>query len=137
MGAEAAAILKSAPKVTLATSVNQLVDFAVKDVDATGWQHVGYEVPGRGFVPEAKVCRVKNGIAANYLEPYMRRRDPDCMVIGDAKPTDKPTYREWFGAEFDGMRADTFAWLAGQPLAVFAFHAGGAGKSADAMVDRP
>ncbi len=135
--AEAAAILKAAPKVTLATSVHQLVEFSVKDADATGWQHVGYEVPGRGFVPEAKVCRVKNGIAANYPEAYMRRRDPDCMVIGDSKPTDKPTYREWFGCEFDGMRSETFEWLSKQPVAVFAFHAGGAGKSADAMVIAP
>ena len=40
-------------------------------------------MPGKGRVVEAVACRVKNGISANYLEPYMRRRDPDCMVIAD------------------------------------------------------
>ena len=121
--AEVAAILEAAPKVTLASTVKELADMSVRDADAEGWQHVSYEVPGKGSVCEAKVCRVKNGISANYLEPYMRRRDPDCMVIGDRYPTDKPTYGEWFGCEFDAMRQETFAWLSRQPLAVFAFHA--------------
>jgi hypothetical protein len=40
-----------------------------------------YDIPNRGKVVEALVCRVRNGISANYTEPYMRRRDPDCMVI--------------------------------------------------------
>jgi len=31
---------------------------------------------------------VRNGIVANYPEPYMRRRDPDCdlnLVVGTAR----------------------------------------------------
>ena len=99
--AEAAAILQACPGFTVATDVEQLADLAVCDA-VHGWHTVEYEVPGRGRVAEAKVCRARNGIAANYFEPYMRRRDPDCMVIGDARPTDKATYRERFGQDFDG-----------------------------------
>ena len=44
---------------------------------------VSYDVPGKGNYVEAIVQRVKNGISANYTEAYMRRRDPDTMVIAD------------------------------------------------------
>ncbi|MCX6969779.1 MAG: DUF4914 family protein [Verrucomicrobia bacterium] len=134
---EAAEILDSAPSVIVARSVGGLVELAVRDADNYGWHEVAYEVPGRGRTVEARVCRVRNGISANYLEPYMRRRDPDCMVIGDDRPTDKPTYGERFGEPFDGVREETLSWLAGQPLAVFAFHAGMAGKGTDALVIAP
>jgi hypothetical protein len=135
--AEAAEILDAAPSVTVARSVDELVDLAVRDADNLGWHKVFYEVPGRGAVEEARVCRVCNGISANYLEPYMRRRDPDCMVIGDPRPTDKPTYQERFGESFDELRRETISWLAGQPLAVFVFHAGIVGKGTDAIVIAP
>jgi hypothetical protein len=133
---EAAAVLDAAPSVTVATSAAQLVDLAVRD-EVDGWHDVAYDVPGRGRVVEARVCRVKNGINANYLEPYMRRRDPDCMVIGDTLPTDKPTYRERFGGDFADLREETFAWLKTQDLAVFPFYAGMVGKGTDALVIAP
>ncbi|MBT8044971.1 MAG: DUF4914 family protein, partial [Verrucomicrobiae bacterium] len=84
-----------------------------------------------------RACRVRNGVAANYIEPYMRRRDPDCMVIGDNKPTDKPTYLERFGEDFSTLRQESLDWLKGQALAVFAFHAGIEGKGTDALVIAP
>jgi hypothetical protein len=133
---EAAEVLSRAPRVTLARSSEELVRLAVAGAPQ-GYHEIAYDVPGRGRVLEARVCRVKNGIAANYVEPYMRRRDPDCMVIGDALPTDKPTFLERFGEPFDGLRAETFDWLAGQPLAVFPFVAGIAGKGTDALVIAP
>lgn len=83
------------------------------------------------------MCRSRNGIAANYLETYMRRRDPDCMVIGDEERTDKPTYTERFGGSFAPLREATFDWLKTQDLAVFPFHAGMAGKGTDALVIAP
>ncbi len=135
--AEVADILEAAPKVSFARSSDDLVKLAVRDARADGWHEVAYDVPGRGSVVEARVCRVRNGIAANYLESYMRRRDPDCMVIGDERPTDKPTYRERFGGEFESLRQETFAWLKKQPLAVFPFHAGAVGKGTDAIVIAP
>ena len=75
-------ILDVCPKFTVASTWQQLYELATCDA-VNGVHEVAYEVPGRGRVLEAKVCRVKNGIAANYVEPYMRRRDPDCMVIAD------------------------------------------------------
>jgi len=133
---EAAAVLAACPNFVLAGSAEELVSLAVQDA-VHGWHTVAYEVPGRGRVEEARVCRVRNGIAANYLDPYMRRRDPDCMVIGDTRPTDKPTYRERFGREFAGVREETFEWLKTQPLAVFPFIAGMPGKGMHAVVIAP
>ncbi|MDF2847993.1 MAG: hypothetical protein K0R97_1975 [Oerskovia sp.] len=85
---------------------------------------VGYDVFGTP-VAEAEVVRCKNGIAVNYPEDYMRRRDPDCMRIADDLPTDKPRYRDVFGAEFADVKAETLDWLAGQDLVVVPFKAGG------------
>jgi hypothetical protein len=133
---EVAEVLDAAPSVTIAHDTKELVQLAVRDA-VNGWHEVAYEVPGRGRVVEAKVCRSRNGIAANYLEPYMRRRDPDCMVIGDEEPTDKPTYVERFGAPFAPLREATLAWLKTQDLAVFPFHAGMSGKGTDALVIAP
>ncbi len=135
--ADAAAVLNSAPSVAIANSVDDLIALAVRDAGPDGWHDVAYDVPGKGRVLEAKACRARNGIAANYMEPYMRRRDPDCMVIGDTRPTDKPTYQERYGADFADLRQETFEWMKGQPLAAFAFHAGMVGKGVDAMVIAP
>lgn len=134
--ADAAAILAACPEFVVAHNVADLVALSTRDA-MHGWHEVAYEVPGRGRVKEARVCRVKNGIAANYLEPYMRRRDPDCMVIGDKRPTDKPTYRERFGQDFEAVREETFAWLKTQSLAVFPFIAGMPGKGMHAVVVAP
>lgn len=134
---EAADILAAAPHFSLAHTVADLMALAVRNVGPDGWQEVAYEVPGRGRVVEARACRARNGIAANYIEPYMRRRDPDCMVIGDKRPTDKPTYAERYGTEFEELRQATFAWLKTQPLALFPFHAGRPGKGMHALVIAP
>jgi hypothetical protein len=134
---EAAELLRGCPRFTVARKVADLAALAVRDADSAGWQEVAYEVPGRGLVAEARVCRTRNGIAANYLEPYMRRRDPDCMVIGDERATDKPTYRARFGTEFGPVRAETFSWMRQQPLAGFAFRAGVGPKGMPALVIGP
>lgn len=86
---------------------------------------VEYEVPGRGMVKEADVVRCTNGIAVNYPEDYLRRRDPDCMRIADDLPTDKPRYRDVFGEEFTQAKTDTLDWLSEQDLIVVPFKAGG------------
>jgi hypothetical protein len=135
--ADVAAVLDAAPSVTVAQNSEEIVDMAVRNPDPAGWQEVAYEVPGRGRVVEAVVCRAKNGICANYLEPYMRRRDPDCMVIGDTRPTDKPTFLERFGTDFAPLREETLEWMKTQDLAVFAFYAGIEGKGTHAIVIAP
>lgn len=130
-------VLSAAPSVTVPDSWDAIRALATRDTDDRGWHEVAYDVPGKGRVVEAKVCQVKNGISANYVEPYMRRRDPDCMVIGDTGPTDKPTFEGRFGKSFDPLREESIEWLSKQPLAVFPFNAGIAGKGTDAIVIAP
>jgi hypothetical protein len=92
---------------------------------STDFVEVAYDVPGKGRVVEATVAKCKNGAAVNYVEPYMRRRDPEAMVIADDQPTDKRRYRDRFGEEFAPVRAETFQWFANQErLIVLPFRSG-------------
>ncbi len=84
---------------------------------------VVYQIGGR-TVKEAEVIRCKNGAAVNFMEDYMRRRDPNCMVIGDDLPTDKPTYKERFGTDFAPVRQETLDWLSTQQVILLPFRAG-------------
>jgi len=85
---------------------------------------VAYDVSGKGRVVEAVVTRCRNGVAVNYAEPYMRRRDPDTMVIADDAPTDKVRFEARFGYPFRALRDEVLAWLGEQELIVFPFSAG-------------
>ncbi len=133
---EAAEILSRCPGLTIASTTKELVEFACGGPNSNSFE-VAYDVPGKGRVVEATVARVRNGVAANYPEAYMRRRDPDCMVIGDSEPTDKDTYQQRFGTSFESLRKETFDWLKGQELAMFGFQAGQAGMGMDALVIAP
>jgi hypothetical protein len=75
-------------------------------------------------IEEATVTRCKNGLVINYPEPYMRRREPNCMVIADKKPTDKVTYEQRFGKSFDSVKVETLDWLSKQKLIVMPFISG-------------
>jgi len=116
-------ILSGCKSYQVYNSVSQLADAAVGGADNTSFK-VEYDIPGKGVVTEAEVHRVSNGIAANYTEPYMRRRDPGTMVIADNLPTDKETYENRFGSKFDSLKKETIAWLQSQDLAVFFYFAG-------------
>lgn len=133
---ELAQILQACPACQVASNVEQLVELAVRDA-VNGYHEVVYDVPGHGRIVEARVCRVRNGIAANYIDPYMRRRDPDCLVIGDDLPTNKPRYQDRYSADFADLRQQTFDWLKTQELALFPFIAGGPGRGIDALVVAP
>jgi hypothetical protein len=129
-------LLQACPKYTVAHNEQQLVELSVRDAK-NGCQEVKYDIPECGQVVEAVVCKVRNGISANYPDPYMRRRDPNCMLIADQKPTDKERYEERFGEKFeDNMRQETFEWLKTQELALFFFETGpnGLGVKALALV---
>lgn len=134
--AEVGDLLGAAAKVTWINSTAELIDLAVG-----GWGsnavEVSYELPGRRQVVEATVARLRNGIVVNYPDPYMRRREPDCMFIADDQPTDKARFREHFGREFTEIRRETFDWLKGQNLAAFAFVAGHPELGVDAMAVAP
>lgn len=131
-------ILAEAKSVQLFSTAKELAAAAVPAdrVDQRGYFTVGYDVEDR-FVPEAKVCRVRNGISANYLEPYMRRRDPNCMVIADDRATDQQTFKSRFGEDFESLRQETFRWLKTQDLACFFFDAGMPGKGLPAVAICP
>ncbi|MFP4144592.1 MAG: DUF4914 family protein [Phycisphaeraceae bacterium] len=117
-------VLDEAKSVIWANSTRDLEDLALRGVGSDGWAEVAFDVPGQGRVREATVCRVKNGLAANYVDPYMRRRDPESIVLGDTGPSDKTRFVDRFGYPFEEMREQTFDWLQSQDLAAFTFYAG-------------
>lgn len=116
-------MLERAPRVVVAESVDDLVAHTFSDREEMTHE-VRFSVPGTGEVTEAIVYRARNGIAVNYTEPYMRRRDPECMLIGDNQPTDKTRFEDCCGESFDSLRTETMEWLAQQELLVFTFIAG-------------
>jgi hypothetical protein len=130
-------ILAACPGFTVFTSVDELIEASVRDAGPDGYHVVSYKLPGGKEVVEAKVCRTRNGIAANYIDPYMRRRDPDCNVIGDDLPTNKKRFADRFGRPFADVRRETFDWLKTQELAVFPFYAGTQEHGIDAVVVCP
>lgn len=121
---EIEAILKSSEHVVVPESREQLLKMAIGG-QQSGFFEVAYQVPRRGRVVEATVAACNNGVSVNFTEPYMRRRDPNCMVIGDDLPTDKPRYSEKYGADFRSLRELTFDWLKEQNLIAMPFMAGG------------
>ncbi|MCI0502880.1 MAG: DUF4914 family protein [Fusobacteria bacterium] len=74
---------------------------------------VYYTIEGIGKVVECTVAKCKNGLAINYTDPYMRRRDPNCMVIADDQPTDKDTFINRFKEDFTSLKKDTIEWFKG------------------------
>ncbi|MCU0311256.1 MAG: DUF4914 family protein [Acidimicrobiales bacterium] len=126
-------VLSRAPSVVVPRTTEELAAAAVGD----GVTEVAYDVPGRGRVVEAVAVAVRNGVSANYVEPYMRRRDADALVVGDDLPTDKTHYRDRFGAEFAPVREATLDWLAEQDLVVFPFIAGEHDTGVPAVVVAP
>ena len=133
---ETAGILAACPSLLIASHIHELIDAACDGPNSDYFQ-VAYQVKDEQQVQEATVARVRNGVSVNYAETYMRRRDPDCMVIADRLPTDKPTFRERYQTEFAPLREQTFDWLKSQPLAMFGFIAGRPGMGLDALVIAP
>jgi hypothetical protein len=129
-------LINEAPSVTVAKNVDDLVNLSIAGSTNNQFD-VCFDLPDGTKFHEAVVHKVKNGIAANYTEMYMRRRDPDCMVIADEFPTDKDTYKDRFGKDFDPLRQETFEWMKGQDLAMFFFNAGKVGMGFNAVAVIP
>ena len=123
-------------EILVPESREQLVKLAIGG-QQSGFFEVAYQVPDRGRVVEATVTACKNGVAVNFTEPYMRRRDPNSMVIGDDKPTDKPTYAQRFGGDFAKVRQETLEWLSKQRLIIMPFMAGGKEHGYPALLIAP
>lgn len=118
------AIIKSQKNVIIPENREHLLKLATGD-EKTMFFEVSYEVPGKGEIVEATVARCRNGAAVNYMDMYMRRRDPDSMVVADDRPTDKLRYKDAYGENFEPLRKMTFDWLNNQDLIVMPFMAGG------------
>ncbi len=115
-------VLRSARSCTFIGNRAELLDLALGNPTNMTFD-VGYEVDGE-FVHEVRVDRCHNGFAVNYVDEYMRRRDPECMLIGDDKPTDKVRFEQRQGTPFSNVRELTFEWLKKQDLIVTAFTIG-------------
>jgi hypothetical protein len=116
-------LLSEAKSVTHFDTAAELMVAATGGAENNSFE-VKYHVPGLGDYTEAIVHKVENGISANYTEAYMRRRDPDTMLIADDLPTDKDRFREKLGYEFDVLREETLNWLKNNDLATFFYYAG-------------
>ena len=92
-------ILQNCKKLLVFNSTSELA-IAACDGENNVEFEVKYDIPGKGEYTEAIVHRVRNGISANYTEAYMRRRDPDTMVISDKLPTDKQRFSDKYGYDF-------------------------------------
>ncbi|MFW5786559.1 MAG: DUF4914 family protein [bacterium] len=124
-------------EIILPESRKHLLDITFFESDAD-LVEVSYTLPdGREYL-EVTVARCRNGAAVNYVEPYMRRRDPEAMVIADDRPTDKARYADRFGRPFDGVREETFEWFAGQErLVVLPFMSGDAKRGYPTILVAP
>ena len=103
-------IFKTGKKYIVPNSKDELIELSMageKDV-----YDVEYKINDTEIVKEAWVTRMKNGLVVNYTEPYMRRREPDCLFIADDKPTDKERFADKFGYDFKVLKNATFDWLA-------------------------
>ncbi|HKK47833.1 MAG TPA: DUF4914 family protein, partial [Alkalispirochaeta sp.] len=94
-------------------SRDHLLELAYQESDAE-LVEVAYDVPEHGRIVEATVGRCRNGAAVNYPEPYMRRRDPEAMVVADDRPTDKTLWSDKFDSDFGSLRQETFQWFKDQ-----------------------
>lgn len=120
---DARAILDTCKSFRVFDNVQQLAEAAVGGPGSLQYE-VQYTLPDNKVVTEAIVHKVTNGVSANYTDPYMRRRDPDTMLIGDDEPTDKMRFNDHFGYDFNDLRKETLSWLESQDLAVFFYFAG-------------
>jgi hypothetical protein len=136
LSSETENLLKKAPSVSFATTIEELEDISCGAADLQEWK-VAYTLPDGSEFHEADVVRIKNGVSANYTEAYMRRRDPNCMYIADDRPSDKPSFNENFDFTFESLREETIKWLEGQELAVFAFEMGQPGIGGEALAICP
>jgi hypothetical protein len=115
--------LNSAPNTILLKDREEI--FSLATGGGKNIFEVAYDVEGKGRYVEATVVKCKNGVAVNYIEKYMRRRDPDCLVVGDEEDTDKSHFKELFKIQFEDVRSQTFEWLKKQRLTLLPFMVGG------------
>lgn len=129
-------ILVQSKGVVIPKTREELLALAMGNAENTEF-HIEYEVEGKGTVLEATAIKCKNGVVVNYTDDYMRRRDPDCLLIADKKPTDKPRYEDVCQSDFESLREQTFDWLKKQELIFFPFKSGGLEYGYDSILIAP
>ncbi len=128
-------IIFNSPSVIVPESKETLYELIFGN-EYTDTIEVSFDVKGK-LVKEATVVRCRNGASVNFMEDYMRRRDPDCMRVGDDMPSDKPRFKDIYGYAFSELRRDTMKWLAGQKLILLPFRAGGRHYGYDSLMVCP
>ena len=129
-------VLTNCKSLQVASSADDLIALACGH-STSDTMAVEYALPDGRIIKEAQVSKVRNGICVNYYESYMRRRDPETMVIADDKPTDKVNFETRFHQDFDTVRRETLDWLKSQDLAAFAFDIGREGICDQALAVVP
>jgi len=129
-------ILENCRSLTLPKTKAELYELSFGNAGNDVFE-VSYEIDKLGEICEATVTRCKNGVVVNYPEDYMRRRDPDCLLVSDDFDTDKPRYKDVYDADFAPLRTDTFEWLKTQDLIALPFKAGDGEYGYDALLIAP
>ncbi len=129
-------ILNGASSISMPKNKSDLIEMSLGKKGADYFE-VKYEVPGKGEILEATVVRCKNGVAVNYPEPYMRRRDPDTLIVADQYPSDKPKFQERFNIPFKSLQKEIFDWLKKQNLIMLPFYAGSKDLNCQALFIGP
>ncbi len=129
-------LIKSAPRSLFFNSPEEIFKQSMGGEENLSYD-VKYDIPGQGEVTEVKLHRVTNGLSANYTDPYMRRRDPDTMLIGDSQPTDKKRFADEYGYDFSILRSETLEWLKGREIGIFLCFAGNYPIGAGGIVVTP
>ncbi|MCD4780227.1 MAG: DUF4914 family protein [Candidatus Omnitrophica bacterium] len=130
------ALLNNAPSVIIPENKAELIDLSLGGEKSDIFE-VKYAVSDDESIVEATVVRCKNGVAVNYPDPYMRRRDPECMLIADDEPTDKARLSERLKQDSDSLRESIFTWLREQKLVLMPFYAGSHDLGYDALLVAP
>ena len=116
-------ILQASPELLFLSSKRELIS-EIFENDTTHHVDIEFDLGNGKFYKEISVIRCKNGLSVNFFDTYMRRRDPNAMVIADNNSTNKKTYKEIFSKDFSSTRQETFDWLKKQKLYVIPFYSG-------------
>ncbi len=133
---EVVALAESSPRALFFNNSSEILAESTGGEESLYYE-VKYDIPGLGEVKEVTLHRVSNGLSANYTEPYMRRRDPETMLIGDSLPSDKRRFSDAYGYEFSRLRDETFNWLRQQEIGIFLCFAGNYPIGAGGVVITP
>lgn len=135
LSSEVENILNNCPKYVIPEKRQDFLDLSLGNPENNIFE-VSFDIEGKKIV-EATITRCKNGIVVNYPDIYMRRRDPDSMVIGDDEETDKPRFKDIYGNDFEHLRNETLMWLQKQELIIMPFFAGGEDLGYPALLIAP